>query len=61
MDLQASDVFGNKEPLKNLIEDLNDIFPAQTPTPYDAHTMLMYRAGQRSVIEYLQTLLPSED
>ena len=40
-----------------LLSSLEEIFPPVTPTPSDNLSSIMYRAGQRSVIEYIQQLL----
>ena len=39
------------------LSSLEEIFPPVTPTPSDDLPTIMYRAGQRSVIEYIQQLL----
>ena len=36
-----------------LVQELIDNFPPVTPTPSDPITHIMYRAGQRSVVEYI--------
>lgn len=40
-----------------LLSSLEDNFPPVTPQPKDPLSLIMYRAGQRSVIEYIETLL----
>ena len=37
----------------NLIEELEEVFPPTTPNPDDSIQQIMYRAGQRSVVNYL--------
>jgi hypothetical protein len=36
-----------------LANELNDNFPPVTPTPDDTIEKIMYRSGQRSVVEWL--------
>jgi hypothetical protein len=38
-----------------ILSELNEIFPPVNPTPADDLTTIMYRAGQRSVVEYIIT------
>ena len=37
-----------------LLNKANEIFPPVNPTPADDLVTIMYRAGQRSVVEWLQ-------
>ena len=39
--------------LQSMLSDLNEVFPPVNPTPADDLTTIMYRAGQRSVVEYI--------
>ena len=39
--------------LQSMLSDLNETFPPVNPTPTDDHALIMYRAGQRSVVEYI--------
>ena len=39
--------------LQAILSDLNEVFPPTNPTPTDSHALVMYRAGQRSVVEYI--------
>jgi hypothetical protein len=39
--------------LQSMLSDLNETFPPVNPTPADDLTTIMYRAGQRSVVEYI--------
>ena len=41
--------------LSSILSQLDEIFPPVNPSPTDDHSLIMYRAGQRSVIEYIQT------
>jgi len=38
-----------------LLNEANEIFPPVNPSPTDDLALIMYRAGQRSVVEWLQT------
>ena len=40
-----------------LLSELEDLFPAVTPSPTDEIALIMYRSGQRSVVEYIKQLL----
>lgn len=42
---------------KDLIEQLDKIYPEQRPTPTEDIKSIMYYAGQRSVVTKLQYLL----
>ena len=52
-DLSVQDVFGGQEFLSKLIEDLDTVYPQYLPQPEDTIAKIMYKSGQRSVIEYL--------
>jgi hypothetical protein len=41
---------------RDLIEELNRRFPNQSPTYLEEHPLLMWRGGQRSVVDLLQTI-----
>ena len=41
---------------KELIEELNRRFPDKSPTYLEEHPLLMWRGGQRSVVDFLQTI-----
>ena len=36
-----------------MISQLNEIFPPTNPTPDDTMEKIMYRSGQRSVVEWV--------
>jgi hypothetical protein len=38
----------------HLLNNLDELFPPVTPNPEMTIELIMYRAGQRSVIEYIQ-------
>ena len=40
---------------RSLLAEAEEIFPPVNPSPTDDIAMIMYRAGQRSVVEWLQT------
>lgn len=39
--------------LQALVDELNEMYPAHNPSPRDTDREIMYRAGQRSVVEYI--------
>jgi len=41
--------------LHAILSNLEETFPPVTPTPADPLALIMYRAGQRSVVEYIQS------
>ena len=51
--LSASDVFGGDSFLTQLCEELDAMYPPINPSPKDEDRLIMYRAGQRSVVEYI--------
>lgn len=53
-ELNREDVFGSVEFLDKLLIELDECFPHITPTPADNIAKIMYLAGQRSVVEYIQ-------
>ena len=52
-DLTPEDVFGGDTFLTRLCEELDAMYPPINPTPKDADRLIMFRAGQRSVVEYI--------
>ena len=36
-----------------MVSQLNEIFPPTNPTPEDTMEKIMYRSGQRSVVEWV--------
>ena len=38
---------------RGLVHQLEKIFPPSTPTPEDSMEKIMYRSGQRSVVEWI--------
>ena len=41
--------------LEKLIALANETYPATNPPPQDSMETIMYKAGQRSVVEWLET------
>ena len=39
--------------VKQIVQEMDEIFPPLSPTLYDTHAAIMYKAGQRSVVEWL--------
>jgi hypothetical protein len=56
-DFQEFDVFSKSTTLDALIEELEAMYPHYLPTPKDDQSVIMYRAGQRSVVEYIKAKL----
>ena len=44
-------------PAPQLLEELEYMFPPINPTPAEGLSVIMYRAGQRSVVEYIKEKL----
>ena len=38
---------------QQIINNLNETFPPVNPTPHDSLATIMYKAGQRSVVEWI--------
>lgn len=51
--LTPEDVFGGDTFLTRLCEELDAMYPPLNPTPKDDDRLIMYRSGQRSVVEYI--------
>jgi hypothetical protein len=47
--------------LTALMEDLENTFPHVNPRPSDTHAEIIYRAGQRSVVNYIQRRIDPDD
>ena len=45
---------------RSLINELEDTFPPHTPSPEQSISTIMYRSGQRSVIEWILNKLEEE-
>ena len=46
--------------IEQLLAELEDVFPPVTPSPDTALNQIMYRAGQRSVVEWINNKLDEE-
>ena len=49
------EVFGMEA--RAIMTEMDSTFPPLTPSPDDTIEKIMYRSGQRSVVEWLQTKL----
>jgi hypothetical protein len=47
--------------LTSLLQQLEENFPPLNPHPDDSHSLIMYRSGQRSVVEWIQHQLNEEN
>ena len=50
-EVSTLEVFGMQA--HSIIEELNEIFPPLNPSPSNSMSTIMYKAGQRSVVEWL--------
>ena len=50
----------HSEKLEKLIEDLDNKFPPHTIHPKEEINSIMYKAGQRSVVEWFRNRLENE-
>jgi hypothetical protein len=57
--IERDDVFGNGTPVERLLEELDSLFPAFLPIPTHSEKEIMFRSGQRSVVEYIRDKLSS--
>ena len=46
--------------VEQLLAELEDVFPPVNPTPDTSLNQIMYRAGQRSVLEWIENRLDEE-
>jgi hypothetical protein len=46
--------------VEKLLADLEVTFPPSRPSPVDKIEDIMYRSGQRSVIEYIKQIIDDE-
>jgi hypothetical protein len=47
--------------VEKLLADLEDNFPPSRPSPCDKIEEIMYRSGQRSVVEYIKQVIDDDD
>jgi hypothetical protein len=59
-ELNEADVFGKGSNLTTLVDELDELYPLFTPSPKDEDRTIMYRAGQRSVIDYILSKMNNE-
>ena len=55
-----SNIFGGGTNLQALVDELDECFPPLNPSPRDTDREIMYRAGQRSVVEFLKEKLNND-
>lgn len=48
------------KPLDKLVAELEEVFPALTIDPSMSHELILYRAGERSVVEWIKAKLDTE-
>jgi len=53
-ELSEFEVFGTGSPLNQLVEELDAMYPLLNPSPKDDDRLIMFRSGQRSVVEYIK-------
>jgi len=46
---------------KELLDELNSRFPVQAPQYLEQHDILMWRGGQRSVVDFIQTIYEEQE
>jgi hypothetical protein len=46
--------------IEQLLAELEDVFPPVNPTPDTSLSNVMYRAGQRSVVEWISSKFDEE-
>jgi len=44
----------------SVLEEMEEFFPPTNPGPTDSISTIMYRSGQRSVVEWLKNKLANE-
>ena len=47
--------------MNKLVDKLEENFPPVNPHPDDSNSLIMYRSGQRSVVEWIQHRLNEEN
>ena len=47
--------------LESILSELEEIYPATTPTPEDSLERIMYRSGQRSVVDWINNRIKNEE
>ena len=46
-------ILPGKSNLQALVDELEEMYPHYNPSPRDSDREIMYRSGQRSVVEYI--------
>lgn len=49
-----------ERPMSRLVDELDEVFPPLTIDPSMSHELILYRAGERSVVEWIKAKLESE-
>tara|TARA_R100001463_G_scaffold132359_1_gene192986 strand:+ start:15030 stop:15218 length:189 start_codon:yes stop_codon:yes gene_type:complete len=52
--LTEQDVFTGDAPISKLVDDLEELFPPVNPLPTHDIATIMFRSGQRAVVDYLK-------
>lgn len=47
--------------VERLLEELEDQFPQFLPQPNDPTNLIMYKSGQRSVVEFIQSRINEDN
>ena len=47
--------------LESILAELDEIYPPTNPTPNDNIETIMYRSGQRSVVEWIRERVSNEE
>ena len=47
--------------LESILSELEEIYPQVTPSPEDSLETIMYRSGQRSVVDWIKTRINEEN
>ena len=47
--------------MEYLLQELEDKFPPFLPQPNDSTNLIMYKSGQRSIIEWIQSRISEEE
>ena len=47
--------------VQQVLREMEELFPPTTPAPHESISTIMYRSGQRSVVEWLQYKLKEEN
>jgi hypothetical protein len=53
-------ILPGNENLSALVDELDELYPLFTPSPKDEDRLIMYRAGQRSVVDYILSKMTHE-